>query len=147
MADLIFAAKTGQGALVKMLLAGGADPNAFDGEGCTALYHCDSAHVCRLLIAGKADVHYSDRQYNSPLHMASTGEIAKLILDEGADVDDVNDRQETPLHWALVNCRSDVVAALVRGRANVRVKDNEVALARAAAPFGLAAATLSLADA
>ena len=82
MADLIFAAKTGQAAHVKMLLAGGADPNAFDGAGCTALYHCDSAQVCRLLIAGKADVHYSDRQYNSPLHMASTGEIAKLIMDE-----------------------------------------------------------------
>jgi outer membrane protein assembly factor BamB len=89
--DFLEAAKKGDVAAVKALLARGADVNAKSAYGVTALaFAADRGHVevVKLLIAHKADVNARDRFYMA-----------------------------TPLTWALSRGHADVIKALIQAGA------------------------------
>jgi ankyrin repeat protein len=63
------AASTGNVAQVHELLASGADPNAADVEGWTALHWaCNQAEVARVLLDAGASVDAKDRHGKTTLH-------------------------------------------------------------------------------
>ena len=93
-APLADAAEEGNTALVRTLLhAGGADVNAAQIDGMTALhwaaYH-DDAETAGLLVRAGADVDAANRYGVSPLSLAATNGnagLVSLLLDAGADPD------------------------------------------------------------
>jgi ankyrin repeat protein len=131
---LMRAAKSGDGEVMQLLLAAGADPMATLPNGATALMFAsglgwrngspaapsydqgsdeDAVAAIDLLLERGLDVNGRDTAGNTPLHAAVTGRgsavIVKALLDRGADVRARNARGVTPLEAAR-SSRSDRTA-------------------------------------
>ena len=124
---LVEAARRGQAAVVESLLANGADVNAAQGDGITALHAAAEnghADVTSLLISAAAELEAATRigQYTA-LHLASRrghGRVVELLADAGADVDVATSNSGvTPLHLAAaaVGGEAAVVTLLDHGAA------------------------------
>jgi ankyrin repeat protein len=112
------AAQEGGMALVKLLLASGADVNAQDNYGNTPLHEAalnGHKEVVALLLTCKADFNARNKNGETPLHRAAmTGhnDVAELLLANGADVNAKDNGSTTPLQLAVVNGRQDMVELL-----------------------------------
>lgn len=112
--------------MVELLLRHGADPNAQDGGGHTALYclanqyqTSDGGDVVRALVQNGANVNANDGvKHCTALHMAARRgnlEIAEALLECGADIDARDSLGDTPLRRS-VNCDKIQVASLLLAR-------------------------------
>ncbi|MBU0611166.1 MAG: ankyrin repeat domain-containing protein [Armatimonadetes bacterium] len=111
------AATKGNVARVNNLLNKGADPNATDDQGRTAL-HCAAgaghAEVAQMLLARGAQADFEVRDATA-LHLAAQGghlSVVKLLLDKGADVNDRDADGATPLCLAAREGDMEVVCEL-----------------------------------
>ena len=106
--------------LMEYLLTLGADVNATDKEGETALANVTKFGFCnakftdmaKLLLKFGADVNIQDAALKSPLHHAcesSPLEIVKLLLEKGAKLDILDRSGQCPIHYCLKNyhCEED----------------------------------------
>ena len=90
-APLADAAEHRNGALVRELLAKGADVNAAQVDGMTALHWAvnnDDAEMAGLLVRSRANVNATNRYGVPPLSIACTNgnaTLVRLLLDAGAD--------------------------------------------------------------
>lgn len=106
---------------VAWLLAHGAQVDAKDGEGLTALHHAAADGNCRLvqmLLAHGADIEMPGGKWGTtPLHAAAGNDrpaMVKLLLDHGANIAAQDDLGRTPLHHAAVaNAHPRTVALLL----------------------------------
>ncbi len=126
------AAMRGDADAVRDLLAEGADVNAAQGDGMTALHWSarqgDPSLVGTLLDAG-ADVHSGTRiGHYTALHMAGevgAGEVVELLLDAGADpmarVSVAG--HPTALHFAAASGSARAVEALLGAGADVNARE------------------------
>ena len=126
------AAMRGDADAVRDLLAEGADVNAAQGDGMTALHWSarqgDPSLVGTLLDAG-ADVHAGTRiGHYTALHMAGevgAGEVVELLLDAGADpmarVSVAG--HPTALHFAAASGSARAVEALLGAGADVNARE------------------------
>ena len=141
-------------AVVTTLLKGGADVNATQVDGTTALhwaaYH-DDAETAALLVKAGANVNAANRYGVPPLALASTNgnaAVVRLLLEAGADANATAKGGETVLMMAARSGNVEAVKALlVRGaRHDVRERRGQTALMWAAAE-GHAAVVRSLVEA
>ena len=120
-APLADAAMRGDLEAVRSLLDSGADVNAAQGDGMSALHWAATRgdfEIAELLIAAGADVAAASRIGSyTPLHMASKGghaAIAKALIEAGADVTVRTTNSEvTPLHLAAASRGGEAVVAVL----------------------------------
>jgi ankyrin repeat protein/outer membrane protein assembly factor BamB len=130
--ELLAAAKKGDADAVKALLARGADVNAKNSYGATALsFAADKGHVevVKLLLQNKADVNAKDTFYKaSPLDwavMRSNVEIIKALVEAGAD------GAESALVSAATQGQTELVQAILD---KAKLKEESLTKALAATP-------------
>ncbi len=106
--------------VVVACLNAGADPNARDETGATALHLAarfnPSAAVVEALIEAGADLHLRDNPGRAPLHLAAwqnpSVAVIRALIEAGADPNEPNDKGWTPLHLAA-RANFHVVEALL----------------------------------
>lgn len=117
--SLHIAAANGDAAEVKMLLAAGADIEARDDSGATALLkatHDNRIEAARALIDAGADVNAKDNIQDSPyLYAGARGhlEILKMTLQHGADLKSTNRYGGTALIPASERGHVETVRTLI----------------------------------
>jgi ankyrin repeat protein len=153
-ATLADAAEDGNAALIRTLLDGGAEVNAAQVDGMTALHwatYRDDAESAALLIRAGADVNVQNRYGVPPLSIAAANgnaSIVALLLDAGADPNTVLRGGETALMSAARAGSLAAVQDLLAHGAdpNAREQREQTALMWAAAE-GHAAVVAALLDA
>ena len=121
-ATLADAAERRDRAAIRAELTRGADVNAAQVDGTTALHwaaHYDDVETVALLVKAGANVNAANRYGVPPLALASTNgnaAVVRLLLDAGADANPAMKGGETPLMLAARAGSVDAVKALlVRG--------------------------------
>ena len=120
-ASLLRAAENGSVLGVRRQLAAGADPDASDRQGVTALHYAagraDSPEAVKLLLDAKADPNVRDEyQGQTPLHLAvqaDTPEAVKLLLDAKANPNVPDFDGGTALHYAAANRSPEIARDLI----------------------------------
>lgn len=104
---------------LEFLVNRGANVNALDENGCTALYWRSIGDVYEdavaFLISKGADVNAADREGNTPLHQAAKNNSVKVIarlLAAGANVNAKNNKGQTALCLANLAMQNDASALL-----------------------------------
>jgi uncharacterized protein len=128
--DVADAARSRDAAAVKALLKTGADVNAAQGDGMTALHWAaangDAAMVQMLLSAG-ANIRATTRLGAiTPLHMASQGghsQVVAALIAAGADSKVATSTGATALMYAARSGNSDTVKKLIETGADVNAKE------------------------
>lgn len=145
---LVVATKGGDTEGVRRLLAGGADANAAEIDGTTALHwaaHHDNLPAADLLIKAGASVQLRNRYGATPLLLASINgstPMVERLLNAGADPNTAMPEGDTVLMTAARTGNADVVRALVARGADVNVRESwkgQTALMWAAAANNAAA--------
>src|SRR5881628_1246314 len=139
--------------LIRTLLDAGADVNAAQADGTTALHwavYNDDAETAALLVKRGANVNTANRYGVPPLSLACTNgnaDLVKLLLDAGADANASLQGGETVLMTAARAGNLETVKALLaRGaKPNARERRDQTALMWAAAE-GHAAVVRALID-
>ena len=119
------AAATGDASAVEKLLTVGADVNAKNEDGRTALHVAANERVAKLLLAKGADVNARSNNGETPLHIASGDgrkDVAEALLENGADMNAETRAGKTPLHDAAMGAQAEMVEFLVKNGANVEAK-------------------------
>ena len=140
-AALADAVEHGDGVLVRELILGGADVNARQADGMTALHwavYLDEPDTASLLVSSGAEVNAVNRYGVTPLSLAATNGNANLItllLDAGANAQASLRGGETVLMTAARTGNLEAVEALLLKGAdsNKRESNNQTALMWAAA--------------
>lgn len=124
------AAKLGQVDVVRALLAQGADVNAKDTHGGSALEaaaFAGNADIALVLLERGAEVNSKDKYGNTALMCAafnSKTDVVRLLLKRGADIHAKANNGDTALLMAAkFEGREDVVRVLLDGGADVSAKD------------------------
>jgi ankyrin repeat protein len=125
---LMYAAAVGSIDAMNRLLAAGADVNARNALGSSALTWAtkDLAKV-RLLLDHGADVNVTSIPGRTPLLVATmhnpSAEVVKLLITRGADARAVDKLQATALHTAAVAADIDTLRVLLDAKVDVNARD------------------------
>ena len=117
--DLIQASFNGDILKVKKLLEEGADINAKDEDGKSALQMASSyghTDIVKLLLEAGADINAKDNDWGTALSNAVMNEkqqVVKLLLEKGADVNQPNKDGETPIIHAIYFGDVEIVKMLL----------------------------------
>lgn len=115
---------------VKYCIAKGADVNATDSYGFTALWHASvlPSNKCMIaLLDAKADINKCSPQKWAPIHRGAIQdnvECLKTLVQRGANVNLLSNTGHSPLHWAAWRSSLVTVQLLVNAGATVDRPDD-----------------------
>ena len=130
---LMAAAETGSVEAMKLLIEKGADINARNASGSTALMWSvtDSSKV-RLLLDHNADVNVAARSGRTALIIAAftnpSAEVVRMLIEKGARVDVMDQRKVTPLNAATFANDTASVRLLLDASADIQTADTFIGL-------------------
>lgn len=117
-------------ATVRSLVARGADVNASQGDGMTALHWAarfNQAEIATLLLRAKANVAATTRIGGyTPLHVAAengAGDVVALLVKAGANPNAAGEVGVTPLHLAAIQGDARAIKALIDAKATVDARE------------------------
>jgi len=114
---------------VEKFIDEGADVDAKDEEGQTALHYAAKGadiEMVELLIAKGADVNAKDNRSRTPLYVAVWGghtDVVEFLIDNGADINARSEYNYTPIYHASWSGSTEMVEFLVKKGADVNAKD------------------------
>lgn len=123
------AARQGDAAQVRLLVANDGNPNQTDEESRTAMHYGamnGNLTIIAILVKAKAKLDAKDKLGNTPLHLAADRnqvDAAQLLLDVGAPVDAENKNGMTPLMIAASRGDIEIVQVLLAKGASVTKTD------------------------
>lgn len=124
---------------MQFVLKAGADVNARNKYGETALMRVDRADKMKLLLASGADINATDQEGNTVLMKVAenpqvTPEMIQMLLKSKADVNATNKRGWTALMKASELGYTEIIKILLKAGANVNAKnidgDTAISIAR-----------------
>ena len=130
MDKVVQAAKSGNVAVLRGLLAHGGKADSYDGEKWYALHHAvlgNHIEVVNLLIANGANVNCRTNQQLTPLHIAAQNDqdiLLTALIEAGADIQAQDSKGETPLHYAIASEARTCAGFLLEFGARTDVFDN-----------------------
>jgi len=129
---LIYAAESGNPAMIREILRYHPELEAQDRQGRTALFAAgeyrdgdkDGARVecVRLLAQAGADVNARDNGGNTPLHETFLTDVEEELLKFGADVNARNEDGETPIFTTV---DADAIPLFIKHGADLTIRNNE----------------------
>ena len=129
---LIHATYHGDIAEVKRLLDSGANPNAEDDEGETALHWAainGRLEIAKILLSAGADINAADNYYGATALIYAArdrhAEIVKLLLSTGTNPNVARDDGTTALMMAVFNKNVEIVKILLTAGANPNATDED----------------------
>lgn len=132
--DLIMAARDGNSASIKELLAKAADAGfKSDWSGYTPLHvaaECGRVEAAKVIVSAGVKVDAIDSSGCTPLMCASAlgrTAVAALLLSNGANVNAADKRGYTALHWACEEGRPEIVKLLISKGADPNARDKSLA--------------------
>ena len=127
--DIFAAAEVSDVESIKKLLAGGADVNAKNKGGYTALHLAakrGQAAAAKALLEAKADIAAASKSGKTALHYVAyyngNLDLSKALLDAGAAVNAKDGKNKTPLDYALSKKRTEL-AELLRSKGGKTTKE------------------------
>jgi hypothetical protein len=112
--------------VARILIEKGADKDAADNRGCTALHQAANAEVAKFLIESGADKEAKDNFGRTALHNAVIRNSAKhvrILNEKGADKEATDNKGRTALHHAMLLDSAEVARILIEKGANKEAKD------------------------
>ncbi len=130
---LMYAAEIGSVDAMRLLLDGGADVNAQNAFGSTALmWAASDAAKVRLLLDRGAQVNTAAKSGRTALIIAAftnpSAEVVRLLLAKGAKVDVMDRRRVTPLNAATFGNDTETVRLLLEAGADIDTPDTFIGL-------------------
>jgi len=134
-------ASDGSEELMEALIDHGADINAQNFVGETALYLASSRGLLEkveLLLENGARTQIANLDGATPLHVACAGgyeEVVSLLIQYGAFLNAGDDEEDTPLHWAVREGHKDIIETLISSGSEINCANGD-----GETPLGLAIA-------
>jgi len=121
-APLIWATKSNNSKIVKILLNKGANPNMQDNRGDTPLIWAvnnNNPEIIRILLGKGANPNIQNRNGHTPLIWAARNnkpEIVRILLDKGADPNIAGNDRYTPLDWATSHGTQAIINLIIKAK-------------------------------
>ena len=123
---LVVAGRIGDLCCLDILLQAGADVNAKNSKGYTAIHYASERNYedcLNVLLASGADVNVVNNTGSTPLHLAAyyRGDVTltRVLLRAGADVNAQDEKTFTALHYAIIRNHSECESVLRSAGARV----------------------------
>jgi ankyrin repeat protein len=123
--DLLVAVQNGNMKLVKSLIAKGANVNAQDEGGNTALHFSNRSDIARILISAGASIQVKNTDFGMSPLFSVPAEVAALFIAHGANVNEMAQKGMTPLSWAVYWDQLDKIKLLIAKGADVNAQDDD----------------------